>query len=600
MSKQLFTFLFLWLLVSITSYAIPQANRDNLITGVSLPSSINVLANDTTDSDNALTLSSFDPTSSEGGTVANHGNGVLSYTPPNDFSGTDSFSYGLSDGSGTEDTATVSIQVKPVSQYSGTLAQDTIWTADKVYLISGDVTVPSGVTLTISAGTVIKFQKNSDDTNGGDDKARSELIIDKGALIAEGTPSEPIVLTSHTDKPAAGDWGGIRHTGKGQLTLRYVTLEYTTGNDPNILVVPSTDSFGNVIQGHSSITPVTISNDGNAGLNISDVAITGTHAAEFSQKGTCTGVTLISMDTCAVEVVFSPVTTGYKSAVLVISSNDPDTPVLNLPLTGWGVNDTPPVPLIPTIQAVPEGGNWNSPATWVENRVPKEDDIVEINGTVRLNTSSTVAGLVVNSGSILAENGSNKTLTVNGDVLNNGTIQNYNNYSSSYYPFEMSVSGNITNNGVWRNYQTKLTKGHARTIGGINAIEGSVYLDADVAVTNNPIFAGYVGFEGHTVTLASSSQSLTLLAEVGSVTIAGNGSLVLAGADQNISGTITAPKVTLRGSGKKRITGTTIINAPLIVETHSILEGYYDNKNYSLTVKGDVLNNGTIRNYSDS
>ncbi|HDN27537.1 MAG TPA: hypothetical protein ENG03_10665 [Thioploca sp.] len=58
---------------------------------------------------------------------------------------------------------------------TGALAQDTTWTNDNVYLITGDVTVPSGVTLTINAGTVIQFQASSDDTSGGNETALSEL-----------------------------------------------------------------------------------------------------------------------------------------------------------------------------------------------------------------------------------------------------------------------------------------------------------------------------------------------------------------------------------------------------------------------------------------
>jgi hypothetical protein len=47
-------------------------------------------------------------------------------------------------------------------------------------------------------------------------------------------------------------------------------------------------------------------------------------------------------------------------------------------------DDTPPAPepLIPTIHSTASGGNWNNAGTWVENRVPTADDVVEINGTV--------------------------------------------------------------------------------------------------------------------------------------------------------------------------------------------------------------------------
>jgi len=228
MFKKLLSLFFLWTFIVPAAYAAIQANNDNLITGASLPSSILVFANDTTDSGNELTVSSFDSTSTEGGTVSDNSNGILSYTPPSGFTGGDSFSYTITDGSGSSASATVALQVKPVTQLTGALAQDTTWTNDNVYLITGDVTVPLGVTLTINAGTVIQFQASSDDTSGGNETALSELIITNGSLVAEGTAEAPIVLTSGTATPAAGDWGGIRHTGNGQLTLRYVTVEYAS------------------------------------------------------------------------------------------------------------------------------------------------------------------------------------------------------------------------------------------------------------------------------------------------------------------------------------------------------------------------------------
>jgi hypothetical protein len=72
-----------------------------------------------------------------------------------------------------------------------------------------------------------------------------------------------------------------------------------------------------------------------------------------------------------------------------------------------------------------------------------------INGNTTINGSLTVAeGVTLEKTSTSA----NYTLTVNGDVINNGTIQDHDN--NHYYDLYMSVSGNITNNGVWRNYRT--------------------------------------------------------------------------------------------------------------------------------------------------
>lgn len=49
----------------------------------------------------------------------------------------------------------------------------------------------------------------------------------------------------------------------------------------------------------------------------------------------------------------------------------------------------------PTIHSIPGYGNWNDPASWSENRIPTEADIVEINGTMNLNVSPTIAGLSI-------------------------------------------------------------------------------------------------------------------------------------------------------------------------------------------------------------
>jgi len=46
--------------------------------------------------------------------------------------------------------------------------------------------------------------------------------------VIEGTEAKPVILTSTASTPAAGDWDGIRQTGKGELTLRHTTIEYAS------------------------------------------------------------------------------------------------------------------------------------------------------------------------------------------------------------------------------------------------------------------------------------------------------------------------------------------------------------------------------------
>ncbi len=70
---------------------------------------------DTTIYEDALTITGFDVTSTEGGTVVVSANGHFTYTPAANFNGTDSFDYDVSDGFGSTETATATITVTAVN-----------------------------------------------------------------------------------------------------------------------------------------------------------------------------------------------------------------------------------------------------------------------------------------------------------------------------------------------------------------------------------------------------------------------------------------------------------------------------------------------------
>jgi hypothetical protein len=95
---------------------------------------------------------------------------------------------------------------------SGDITTNTTWTKNNTYLLSGFVYVTDGATLTIEAGTTIK----------GDKTTKGTLVVTRGGkLIADGTPSAPIVFTSNEATPTYGDWGGIIILGKAQTNQVY-------------------------------------------------------------------------------------------------------------------------------------------------------------------------------------------------------------------------------------------------------------------------------------------------------------------------------------------------------------------------------------------
>ncbi|MCL7489845.1 MAG: right-handed parallel beta-helix repeat-containing protein, partial [Desulfobulbaceae bacterium] len=106
---------------------------------------------------------------------------------------------------------------------TGALTDDETWSGEVV--LTGDVTVPEGMTLTVEPGTTIRFQALADDQSAGADASRAELVV-AGSFIAIGTEASPITFTSSSTTPAKGDWGGIRMAGNGTLTLDHTVIEY--------------------------------------------------------------------------------------------------------------------------------------------------------------------------------------------------------------------------------------------------------------------------------------------------------------------------------------------------------------------------------------
>lgn len=137
----------------------------------------------------------------------------------------ENITYTITDLDNGSKTVSVDVVVSKVIIKDGDLigGEDYNWTKDKEYLIDGLVYLEEVGKLYIDEGTIIKFA--SQPTTGDNTSA---LIITRDAQIfAEGSASEPIIMTSDLDDLNPGTlgdkdnslWGGLILLGKSRINI---------------------------------------------------------------------------------------------------------------------------------------------------------------------------------------------------------------------------------------------------------------------------------------------------------------------------------------------------------------------------------------------
>jgi len=201
------------------------------------------------------------------------------------------------------------------------------------------------------------FKDNDSDSFG--DPAVSKLACEQPTgYVADNTDCNDADANEHPDqvwyKDADGDGysdGTVNTTSCGRPVDYYIASELTAiygdndDNDntvhpraPDIFVTPTNLYFGTVaICGRKPLN-LTISNSGDADLLLSTITLSGDDADSFVLgDNPCTGHTVAPGANCTMTVSFSPTSFYAHTAVLTINSNDPDTSVLTIALTGDGV-----------------------------------------------------------------------------------------------------------------------------------------------------------------------------------------------------------------------------------------------------------------------
>jgi len=107
------------------------------------------------------------------------------------------------------------------------------------------------------------------------------------------------------------------------------TLPATT---PDISVVQTSIEFGGIKVGKKATKTLKIANNGTGDLIIT---LSGLEGTDFSIQGS-SSVTIKAKKSYTLKVLFTPGSTGLEIATLTITSNDPDTPTIDISLSGTG------------------------------------------------------------------------------------------------------------------------------------------------------------------------------------------------------------------------------------------------------------------------
>lgn len=180
--------------------AAPMANADIFtVAQDSSSTNLSVLVNDTDDDNDTLTVSGISAVSN-GGTVSATG-GQVSYQPAGGFSGTETFTYTVSDGNGGTDSAQVSVTVTPQTPANtAPVANDDSFTVDEdssatnLAVLANDTDVD---------GDILSIAAISNISNGGTATINGISINYQAAAGFNGVETLTYTVSDGTDTSAA-------------------------------------------------------------------------------------------------------------------------------------------------------------------------------------------------------------------------------------------------------------------------------------------------------------------------------------------------------------------------------------------------------------
>ena len=238
---------------------------------------------------------------------------------------------------------------------------------------------------------------------GNDDMAFSIAVVPPGVAYLTGQTQSGNFPTVHPFQATFG--GGIlgdAFVSKiSGLALSFPTLS------------PMQLDFSSHVAGTTSAAQsITLTNEGDATLNISSIAT----SADYAQTNTCSA-TLVPAANCAISVTFAPAATGFLPGTLIITDDSTGSPQM-VTLTGSGTDFSLAAA---TGANCPAGGNCTTSAIITAGQTATYDlqvkSVSGFNGNVALSCSGAPASATCSvSPASVPPNGSSSyafTLTVN-------------------------------------------------------------------------------------------------------------------------------------------------------------------------------------------
>ncbi len=221
-------------------------------------------------------------------------------------------------------------------------------TPAQTYLLSGSASSLSFGSTLVGSSTSQAFTL----TNTGTGSVNISQVVAAGAGFKVTGFSAGVTLAAGQSLPLTASFaptttgavaGSISVVSTATNSPATISLS-GTGIQPQISVIPSSISFGNVTVSVTNTQTLTLRNPGTATLNVTQASLAGTG---FTTSGLALPLSVAPGGSASFTVGFAPASASNFSGSITLISNTPNSPLV-VPLTGTGISSTLQLSASPT------------------------------------------------------------------------------------------------------------------------------------------------------------------------------------------------------------------------------------------------------------